>query len=557
MEGLFFNKLSAKSKFYSMKKISIIYFLCFTALAGQAQFLVNGSASQTGTNCYRLTPDQNNQAGSIWNAQKINLHESFEVILNINLGCRDADGADGMVFGFQPISTSVGAVGGGLGFTGVAPSIGIEMDTWQNNTIGDPIFDHLAIIKNGNLDHTTTNTLAGPIGFTTNNNNIEDCQFHDMRVVWNATTKTLKIFIDCIERLSYTGDIVTDIFRGDPWVFWGFTAATGGSKNQQEVCLNYTTFLDQLPDTTICQGGRIQLNARGGETYSWTPSTGLNNPTIPNPIASPLLTTTYIVTITDKCQRSRRDTAQIRVGGSPLTVELGNDTTLCNGQELRLNAAASPTSQNANFLWQNGVQDSIFMVTDSGTYHVRLERNNCFAADSIRVRYLAPPSVPLPNDTLACLGTRIKLNVENPESKYRWQNGSTQPFFVAAKSGIYFVTITNACGSASKTINAIFNDCQHIFVPNVFTPNKDDRNDIFYIHAPKNNVKNIKRFEIFNRWGNKVFSQLNIQANDPQSGWNGRVNGKVVETSVFVWWAEIEFLDGSVEVRQGDVSVFK
>ncbi len=541
-----------------MKKHIITHLLLFFQTLSFGQFLLNGSALRTGGDCYTLTPERLNQAGSIWNAQKINLNESFEVILNINLGCKDADGADGMVFGFQPIGTSVGSNGGSIGFGGVVPSIGIEMDTWQNGNYGDPVFDHIAIIKNGNVDHNTANTLAGPVGFNAANANFEDCRFHDMRVTWNINTKTLKIFIDCQERLSYTGDIVRDIFRGDPWVYWGFTAATGGASNLHQVCLNYTTFLDQLPDTTICQGGQIQLNARGGETYTWTPSTGLSDSTIANPIASPLITTTYIVSITDKCQRLRRDTLQVKVGGSPLKVNLGNDTTLCRGQTLRLNAAASPTAQNAAFLWQNGTTDSILTVSDSGIYRVRLARNDCFAADTIQVRYLSPPSVGFPTDTILCLGQRLRLSADNPQAQYRWQNGSTQSTFVATVSGTYFVTVTNPCGSASRIVNALFKDCQQIFVPNTFTPDNDGINDIVYIYAPPNNIKNIKRFEIYNRWGNKVFEKTNFQPNDPQQGWDGRINGISPSSSdVFVWWAEIEFADGIVTTLYGDITLIR
>lgn len=540
-----------------MKKIFIIKLFLFFQISSFAQFLLNGAATATGNNCYTLTPDQLNQAGSIWNLQKINLNESFEVILNINLGCKDGNGADGMVFGFQPIGTSVGTSGSGIGFGGVTPSIGIEMDTWQNGNFGDPTFDHIAIIRNGNLDHNTPNTLAGPVSFNAAGANFEDCMFHDMRVTWNATTKTLKIFIDCQERLSYTGDIVRDVFRGDPMVFWGFTSATGGASNLHQVCLNYTTFLDNIPDTTICQGGQVQLNARGGETYRWTPATGLNNPNIANPIASPLFTTTYIVAITDRCQRTRHDTAVVKVGGSPLMVNLGNDTLICQGQTLRLNAAASPTVQGATFLWHNGTTDPIFTVRDSGTYYVRLARNSCFASDTIRVSTLPTPSVTLPNDTVLCLGQRLKLNASNPQARYLWQNGSTDPTFVATLSGTYFVTVTNLCGSASSIANVAFKNCQQIFVPNIFTPNGDSQNDILYIHAPPNIIKVIKRFEIYNRWGNKIFSQTNIQPNDATSGWNGLVNGKAVNADVFVWWAEIEFVDGYTTIFSGDVNIIK
>ncbi|MDP6908970.1 MAG: hypothetical protein QF371_05660, partial [Flavobacteriales bacterium] len=51
------------------------------------------------------------------------------------------------------------------------------------------------------------------------------------------------------------------------------------------------------PDTTICFGESVQMNATGGTTYSWDPATGLNDPNVSNPLATPMVTTTYTVTV--------------------------------------------------------------------------------------------------------------------------------------------------------------------------------------------------------------------------------------------------------------------
>ncbi len=58
---------------------------------------------------------------------------------------------------------------------------------------------------------------------------------------------------------------------------------------------------DAGPDEIICVGGSVQLNASGGTTYSWLPTTGLSDPDIANPVASPTVTTTYTVTVSDNC----------------------------------------------------------------------------------------------------------------------------------------------------------------------------------------------------------------------------------------------------------------
>jgi gliding motility-associated-like protein len=197
---------------------------------------VNGNAFQETCNCYTLTPDAFFMSGSMWNINKIDLKEPFDFKFNLFLGCADGDGADGIAFVLQPISTSIGAAGGGLGFDGVAPSIGVLVDTWQNYEDNDPVYDHIAIQKNGIIDHSPLTDVAEPIPALASGGNIEDCQWHTLRIIWDPSLKLIKTQMDGIDRVQATIDMVAEIFDGDPFVFWGFTAATGGAKNIQKVC---------------------------------------------------------------------------------------------------------------------------------------------------------------------------------------------------------------------------------------------------------------------------------------------------------------------------------
>jgi gliding motility-associated-like protein len=551
-------------KFTAISANTMKKYLCLFLLSNilthvvSAQFILNGSATQPSDRCYQLTPDATTKAGSMWNVQKINLNESFEVVLDINFGCKDFDGADGIVFGFQPLSTSVGSTGEGLGFLNVKPSIGIEMDTYQNNNLSDPVYDHISINKDGDVNHSTANRLAGPVGFDAQNSNVEDCKSHDFGVTWNATTKTLKVFYECKERLSYTGDIVNTIFNGDPNVFWGFTASTGGLANVQTVCLKYTSFLDKgAADTVICKGGRVQLKADGGETYKWTPTLGLSNPAIANPFASPDTTTNYRVEIGDKCGRIRADTVQVKVGGDPLSVELGRDTQVCGGQSVRL-SANSPLSKGAKFKWQDGSKDSIFIAQKAGIYSVQLERNSCFASDSVRVAILLPPSVSarFPKDTALCNGKRLILKAQTPEGIYKWFDGTTQPEYPVAKAGTYSVKVFNRCGTDEASINVKFEDCERIYIPNVFSPNNDRINDHFYIQDV-NNIEIIKSLRIFDRWGGMVFQAENILPNDENLGWNGSLNNKLLPPDVYAYVAEVMLKSGVLLIKKGDITLIR
>lgn len=210
---------------------------------------INGNAAQENCNCYTLTNDEFNQSGSVWNINKINLSQSFDYKFNVYLGCRDGDGADGLVFVLQPISTSIGSSGGGLGFQGISPSIGVAIDTWQNTNDNDPFYDHLSIHRNGDLNHGSSNNLAGPV--RASNVNIEDCQWHVLHISWDANTKKLMAIIDQLDTAQTTVDLVNTVFGGNPEVYWGFTGSTGGSRNWQRFCTSLNPGIASLNSGTV------------------------------------------------------------------------------------------------------------------------------------------------------------------------------------------------------------------------------------------------------------------------------------------------------------------
>ena len=251
----------------------LVLLLClFSSTRLHSQYILNGAAQQVSCNCYTLTPPQNTKSGSVWNGTKISLANPFDFWFKVFLGCDD-NGADGIVFILQPISTSVGTTGEGMGFQGVVPSIGIALDTYQNGNQNDPSYDHISIQKNGLVNHTTD--LAGPVPASTTSNNIEDCQWHKLRISWDPATRWLRAYFDGVLRVETQIDLIAGIFNNDPNVYWGFTGATGGSVNLQQFC----TALDPDFSTSIagnngCVGQSISMTNQSESfapiaTYNW------------------------------------------------------------------------------------------------------------------------------------------------------------------------------------------------------------------------------------------------------------------------------------------------
>ncbi|MCS6904985.1 MAG: gliding motility-associated C-terminal domain-containing protein [Bacteroidia bacterium] len=235
------------------------------AKAQGSAFTTFGSATNLGDNCFRLTPAVNFQSGTIWYTTPINLECPFDYTYLVNLGNLDARGADGIVFVLQQNGTSVvGQAGGAIGYGGIRPSVAIEVDTYDNGPPADIACDHIALHLNG----IPTVAAAGPIQAHVTRCDIEDGQFHVLRVRWEPTTQTISVYFDSSLRLTYTfPNLVQDVFGGNPNVWWGYTAATGGLNNEQTICPIWLT------NDTICVNEKIQVAFTGAASsnalYLW------------------------------------------------------------------------------------------------------------------------------------------------------------------------------------------------------------------------------------------------------------------------------------------------
>lgn len=296
-----------------MKKLRSYFFLTLALTTFShhsfSQYILNGSASKNNCNCYTLTTPVDFVSGSVWNSNKIDLNNSFDFHFNVYLGCKDIDGADGIVFILQPISTSVGTTGEGMGFEGISPSVGISLDTWQNFNRNDPAYDHISIQLNGLITH--GNDLAEPVPASASGDNIEDCNWHVFRIAWDASTKTLSTYFDGQFRLQAQYDLIKDVFKNDPMVYWGFSAATGGANNLQQVCTALNpVFVTNLPNNTTCFGPPVIFTDQSEsftviQKYYWdfgdgTTSTVENPP--PHNYASPgAYIVKHVITGKDGC----------------------------------------------------------------------------------------------------------------------------------------------------------------------------------------------------------------------------------------------------------------
>jgi gliding motility-associated-like protein len=194
------------------------------------------------------------------------------------------------------------------------------------------------------------------------------------------------------------------------------------------------------PDVNLCPGDTLILNAGAGYTvYQWQ-----------NLAATQTFTVTtggvYHVTVTGSCGTTDRDTVTVTMLPAPV-VNLGNDTVICSGNSLLLDAGAGFASYN----WQNGSSTQTFSVNTSGTYHVTVTNaSNCDDRDSIQVTVNPSPVVNLGPDQSVCGGTNVTLDAGAGFSGYLWHDGSSGQTFSTTVSGVYHVTVTNAFGCTDR-----------------------------------------------------------------------------------------------------------
>jgi gliding motility-associated-like protein len=439
--------------------------LCWTLLGCAslwAQYQTAGSASSLNIpgvpgDCFIVTPDIPSQNGAFWSTQAINLNEPQDIQVTFNLGCKDALGADGMVFVMRGISTPlIGGLGGSLAYGGLVPSLGVELDTWENINSNDSAFDHMSLTRDGGVDHFGPNSLLPPVRILPGQNNAEDCQFHALRVTWDPSTDSLEVYVDCVLRLAYQSDIVNQVYGGDSLVFWGFTGATGGSSNLQQVCVD--TIVSTLPPLafTICEGDTLPLIGVGGigDEFAWTPGATLSDSLAVNPLAFPTDTTVYLLRFKDPCGLRYEQSITVNVIPSPtLTLGLADTLNFCAGEDSLLDLAIP----NAAFLWQDNSSDSTFLVNEPGLIWAEVTSGCTVVRDSSVIVYDTIPEVELGVDLELCEGDTVQLDATDPRATgIFWQDGSSGPTYEIVQGGIYWATLINQCGTASDTVRAVY-----------------------------------------------------------------------------------------------------
>ena len=264
-------------------------------------------------------------------------------------------------------------------------------------------------------------------------------------------------------------------------------------------------------DTVLCEANTLILSAYSPHyTYFWN--------TLSTDSAIIVDTSgTYSVTIQNiytGCKNS--DTVDVIFSEIP-EIDLGNDRSFCENTQYIINAY----HQGYTYTWQDNSHNPYFETDTAGTFIVHVKnKDGCKNSDTVKLSMIYIPRFDFGNDTVFCEGHYLTLNPGLSDADYFWQDGSIDSVYYAGKTGIYFLTAKNRCGTWTDSIFITFEYCGPIYIPNVFTPNEDGINDAF-------TIKGIEHenwiLTIYSRWGNKVY-----YSSDYKNNWKGTNAGSGV-----------------------------
>jgi len=290
------------------------------------------------------------------------------------------------------------------------------------------------------------------------------------------TVREISVTSDNDDELTLTPDTEVTVIV---WV------DNGGCPDWDTVTIKVVEIPDlETSDSKICIGDTTQLNAFAteGTSYLWTPSTGLNNDTINNPIAFPQTTTDYIVTVGyDSICPDIVDTATVTVN-IPI-VEAGSDTTIFLGDQVLLDATGGVT-----YVWSPttgldnpNVANPLATPEFTTTYIVTItDANGCVDIDSLTIEVIS-----------------FQFDPEVPDA----------------------------------------------FTPDGSGPSSNDKLYVHDVLGREGDALETITFKIFNRWGELIFEANEVsQIVYPNGGWDGTNmnNGKPMEVGVYVWLLEAQ-----------------
>lgn len=352
--------------------------------------------------------------------------------------------------------------------------------------------------------------------------------------------------------VSSSNTSTLEITAGGTYIATVTTVGCGTATTSITIASLQTPTLTVNSNTAIvCNNTPIILTATSTSTnYSWLPLAASTNTL---QVLTPLV---YTVTSTNSCG-SAAQTVTVTGGATPMLTVTPTSTVVCSGNTVSI----SVTGGTGNYNWTGVSSTSSVVSVSSGTYTVS-NTSACGTGSQTVIVNTSTVSAGLGGTPIS--GTQpLSVSFSNLSSgatTYTWNYGngtSSNGLFPVSQTytaaGVYTVVLSvtnnNGCTDSQSILITVKNENATLVVPNVFTPNNDSVNDLFYVKAT-----NIKDFNcvIFDRWGLQLYSW-----SDVKGGWDGKTAGKDVTDGIYFYIINAADMDGKEVKRQGSFSLLR
>jgi gliding motility-associated-like protein len=342
----------------------------------------------------------------------------------------------------------------------------------------------------------------------------------------------------------------------------------------------------RITNNATCHGltdGQIGVRRTGGNagrtTFEWSTQNGIDS------IASDLTAGSYRITATDV--KGCRDSMIYTVTQpDPIFFFMQKPAPpRCNSfpTTIKVDTAYGSTGRYP-FLVSidngTGYPTGYSISTFAGLHHLNIIETTTGCTIDTTITISEPPPVLVDFDSLTNnpgqvhlkvgLGDSLRLNpritsllpidsvVWSPKTYLSFKGDPLRPFVKPYDDITYKLTVfdANGCEGFDEVVVELERN-RNVFVPNVFSPNGDDKND-FFLPFTGLGVVRVNYMRVFDRWGELIYSLQNLPAGqDTNIGWDGTFRGKKAESGVYVYLMEVVFEDGQVLLYRGDVNLLR
>ena len=354
--------------------------------------------------------------------------------------------------------------------------------------------------------------------------------------IWDATTPNATyLWQDGSTDATYTASLAGT---------YTVTVSIGNCSATDDVELIYSAIIpvNLGIDQTLCEGESLVLDVtQPGQTYVWQDGSTSGQYAVTT-------SGTYSVTVTQgDC--SGTDEVQIDFDEA-IAIELGNDTTICYNDVFFIGTNIA----NAQYAWNTGFDEAILSVTQAGEYSVTVTKGACEATDSIQIEEIAAVD-PILTTSAACIpeGGVVTIKDIHGLEDLVWSTGEIADSISVQYAGIYTATFENVCETIDISVAVVECPILYVYVPNCFTPDANDLNEVFKPSIYVNFELDSYQFTIFNRWGEVVYETNNIR-----DAWDGGMLGSryYVPDGTYDWIMTLEY-SGDVVHKSGSVLIIR